>query len=188
MPKIRCLSSIRRAPTGRPSYPPARRLYGGHGRNPQVVFDLKPHDIYWCAADPGWITGHSYIVYAPLVLGITNFMYEGAPTYPNPDRWWSMIEICGISILYTAPTAIRGLMRFGELAELTTCPRCASWVPSGEPINRKPGVGIIGSSATDDPVWTHGGERRQNVLRSRRFRPLPLKPGSGNQAFPRVKG
>lgn len=80
----------------------------------KYVFDLKEEDRYWCAADPGWITGHSYIVYAPLVNGATSFMYEGAPNYPYPNRWWSMIEKYGISILYTAPTAIRGLMRFGS--------------------------------------------------------------------------
>ncbi len=77
------------------------------------VFDLKDEDRWWCAADPGWITGHSYIVYAPLILGATSFMYEGAPNYPYPDRWWKMIERYGITVFYTAPTAIRGLMRFG---------------------------------------------------------------------------
>ncbi len=80
----------------------------------KYVFDIHEEDRYWCAADPGWITGHSYIVYAPLLNGTTSFMYEGAPTYPYPNRWWQMIEKYGINILYTAPTAIRGLMRFGE--------------------------------------------------------------------------
>ena len=78
------------------------------------VFDLKEEDRWWCAADPGWVTGHSYIVYGPLLVGATSFMYEGAPTYPYPNRWWSMVEKYGINVLYTAPTAIRGLMRFGE--------------------------------------------------------------------------
>lgn len=80
----------------------------------KYVFDLKDEDRYWCAADPGWITGHSYIVYGPLLNGATSFMYEGAPNYPYPNRWWKMIENYGITILYTAPTAIRGLMRFGN--------------------------------------------------------------------------
>ena len=80
----------------------------------KYAFDVKDEDRWWCAADPGWITGHSYIVYAPLILGLTSFIYEGAPNYPYPDRWWKMAEKYGISILYTAPTAIRGLMRFGE--------------------------------------------------------------------------
>lgn len=78
------------------------------------VFDLKDDDIWWCAADPGWITGHSYIVYAPLLLGATGFMYEGAPDYPYPNRYWKLVEDYGITVLYTAPTAIRGLMRFGD--------------------------------------------------------------------------
>ena len=80
----------------------------------KYVFDVKDEDRWWCAADPGWVTGHSYIVYAPLILGVTGFMYEGAPNHPYPNRWWRMIENYGITILYTAPTAIRGLMRFGD--------------------------------------------------------------------------
>ena len=80
----------------------------------KYVFDLKEDDLWWCAADPGWITGHSYIVYAPLILGSTGFMYEGAPDYPQPNRYWKLVEDYGITILYTAPTAIRGLMRFGD--------------------------------------------------------------------------
>ena len=79
----------------------------------KYVFDLRDDDRYWCAADPGWITGHSYIVYAPLLNGATLFMYEGAPAHPYPNRWWQMVERYGITILYTAPTAIRGLMRYG---------------------------------------------------------------------------
>ncbi len=80
----------------------------------KYVFDIKDEDRWWCAADPGWITGHSYIVYAPLINGATSFMYEGAPNHPYPNRWWRMVENYGITILYTAPTAIRGLMRFGD--------------------------------------------------------------------------
>ncbi len=80
----------------------------------RAVFDLKDEDRYWCAADPGWITGHSYIVYGPLLLGATQFIYEGAPAYPYPNRWWQLVEHFGITVLYTAPTAIRGLMRFGD--------------------------------------------------------------------------
>ncbi|MCX6220004.1 MAG: acetate--CoA ligase [Bacteroidia bacterium] len=80
----------------------------------KMVFDIKPEDRYWCAADPGWITGHSYIVYGPLINGSTIMLYEGAPNHPYPDRWWKMVEKYGINILYTSPTAIRGLMRFGD--------------------------------------------------------------------------
>ncbi|NOZ45523.1 MAG: acetate--CoA ligase [Chlorobi bacterium] len=80
----------------------------------KMVFDIKDDDRWWCAADPGWITGHSYIVYGPLINGSTIMMYEGAPNHPYPNRWWQMIEKYGVTILYTSPTAIRGLMRFGE--------------------------------------------------------------------------
>ena len=78
------------------------------------AFDLGDDDVWWCAADPGWITGHSYIVYGPLILGATSVVYEGAPGYPEPDRWWEIVDRYSVSILYTAPTAIRGLMRFGD--------------------------------------------------------------------------
>jgi acetyl-CoA synthetase len=80
----------------------------------RMVFDVKEEDRWWCAADPGWITGHSYIVYGPLINGSTIMLYEGAPNHPYPNRWWRMVETYGITILYTSPTAIRGLMRFGE--------------------------------------------------------------------------
>ena len=78
------------------------------------VFDIKDEDVWWCAADIGWVTGHSYIVYAPLILGATSVLYEGAPDYPKPNRWWSMVEDHGVTILYTSPTAIRMHMRYGE--------------------------------------------------------------------------
>jgi len=78
------------------------------------VFDLKPDDIWWCAADIGWITGHSYIVYAPLILGVTSLLYEGAPAHPQPNRLWEMIERHKVSVLFTSPTSIRMHMRFGE--------------------------------------------------------------------------
>jgi acetyl-CoA synthetase len=80
----------------------------------KFVFDIKPDDVYWCAADIGWVTGHSYIVYAPLMNGATSILYEGAPDFPAPDRWWSIIEREKVTILYTSPTAIRMFMRFGE--------------------------------------------------------------------------
>jgi acyl-coenzyme A synthetase/AMP-(fatty) acid ligase len=81
---------------------------------PGYYLDVQEEDRFWCTADPGWITGHSYIVYGPLLNGATTFMYEGAPYHPYPNRWWQMIEKYGINILYTAPTAIRGFMRFGD--------------------------------------------------------------------------
>jgi acetyl-CoA synthetase len=80
----------------------------------KYIFDLKDEDLYWCTADIGWVTGHSYIVYGPLANGASVFMYEGAPDWPEPDRFWRMIEDYDITILYTAPTAIRAFMRWGD--------------------------------------------------------------------------
>ncbi|MFN8203479.1 MAG: acetate--CoA ligase [Solirubrobacteraceae bacterium] len=81
----------------------------------RYVFDLKPEeDVYWCSADVGWVTGHSYIVYAPLTNGCTSVMYEGAPDYPDKDIWWELCERYGVTIFYTAPTAIRACMKWGE--------------------------------------------------------------------------
>lgn len=80
----------------------------------KLVFDLKDEDIYWCTADIGWVTGHSYVVYGPLANGATVFMYEGAPNYPDFDRFWAMIDRHKINILYTAPTAIRAFIKWGE--------------------------------------------------------------------------
>ncbi len=78
-------------------------------------------DVYWCAADIGWVTGHSYIVYGPLANGATSVMYEGTPDFPDHDRWWSIVERYGVTILYTAPTAIRTFMKWGT--ELRRAPR-----------------------------------------------------------------
>ncbi|MBA3964041.1 MAG: acetate--CoA ligase [Chthoniobacterales bacterium] len=80
----------------------------------KYVFDLRDEDIYWCTADVGWVTGHSYVVYGPLAAGATTFMYEGAPNWPEPDRFWRIIEEYAVSILYTAPTAIRTFIRWGD--------------------------------------------------------------------------
>ncbi len=100
------------------------------------VFDLRDDDVYWCAADCGWVTGHSYIVYGPLANGCTGVLYEGAPGFPGPDRWWRIIERHRVSILYTAPTAIRTFMKWGTDApagcDLTSLRLLGS---VGEPIN-----------------------------------------------------
>lgn len=80
----------------------------------KLVFDLKDEDVYWCTADVGWITGHSYVVYGPLLNGATTVMYEGAPNWPEPDRFWQIVDKYGVNILYTAPTAIRAFMKWGE--------------------------------------------------------------------------
>ena len=80
----------------------------------KAIFDLKEDDTYWCTADIGWITGHSYVIYGILANGATTLMYEGVPTHPGPDRWWDIIERWGVTIFYTAPTAIRTFIRLGE--------------------------------------------------------------------------
>jgi acetyl-CoA synthetase len=80
----------------------------------KYIFDVRDEDIFWCTADVGWVTGHSYIVYGPLVNGATTFMYEGAPNWPEPDRFWKIIEDYSVNILYTAPTAIRAFIRWGD--------------------------------------------------------------------------
>jgi acetyl-CoA synthetase len=103
----------------------------------KYVFDLHPEtDVYWCAADIGWVTGHSYIVYGPLANGATSVMYEGSPDFPAKDRWWSIIERYKVSILYTAPTAIRTFMKWGtehlEAHDLASLRVLGS---VGEPIN-----------------------------------------------------
>jgi acetyl-CoA synthetase len=150
------------------------------------TFDIKEDDRWWCAADPGWITGHSYIVYAPFILGATSFMYEGAPNFPYPDRWWQMIEHYGISILYTAPTAIRGLMRFGDAwprrRNLSSL-RLLGTV--GEPINPEAWRWyhrVIGREECPiiDTWW-------QTETGNFMITPLPvtqLKPGSATHPFP----
>jgi acetyl-CoA synthetase len=153
------------------------------------VFDVKPEDVWWCAADPGWITGHSYIVYAPLLLGATSLMYEGAPTHPYPDRWWSLVAKYNVTILYTAPTAIRGLMRFGESwpnrHDLSSLRLLGS---VGEPINPEAWrwyYRIIGREKCPimDTWW-------QTETGSFMITPLPcvpLKPGTATRAFPGVQ-
>jgi acetyl-CoA synthetase len=102
----------------------------------KYVFDLRDEDVYWCTADIGWVTGHSYVVYGPLANGATSLMYEGAPNFPQPDRFWKIVEKYGVTVLYTAPTAIRAFMKWGvewpgkhDLASL----RLLGTV--GEPIN-----------------------------------------------------
>ena len=92
----------------------------------KYVFDLKPDtDVYWCTADVGWVTGHSYIVYGPLANRATSVLYEGTPDFPDKDRLWSIVEKYKVTIFYTAPTAIRTFMKWGdEFPPRTTCRRC----------------------------------------------------------------
>jgi acetyl-CoA synthetase len=153
------------------------------------VFDIRDEDIWWCTADPGWVTGHSYIVYAPMMLGATSVMYEGAPTYPYPDRWWSIVEKYGVTVLYTTPTAIRGLMRFGDqwpnrrnLSSL----RLLGTV--GEPINPEAWrwyYRVIGKGRCPimDTWWmTETGGFMITPLPC-----IPLKPGSATLPFPGIR-
>jgi len=156
----------------------------------RVVFDLKPDtDVFWCAADIGWVTGHSYIVYGPLANGCTSVLYEGAPDYPEKDRWWEIVERYGVTILYTAPTAIRACMKWGrehpERHDLSSLRLLGS---VGEPINPRAWV------------WYHkviGGERCpivdtwwQTETGHIMITPLPgiteTKPGSATRPFPGI--
>jgi acetyl-CoA synthetase len=151
----------------------------------KYVFDIKDEDRWWCAADPGWITGHSYIVYAPLINGATSFMYEGAPNYPYPNRWWRMIEYYGISILYTAPTAIRGLMRFGDAwpnrHDLSSLRLLGS---VGEPINPEAWkwyYTVIGKERC--PIMDTWWQTETGGFMITPLPITPLKPGSATRPF-----
>ncbi|MBI4115307.1 MAG: acetate--CoA ligase [Candidatus Omnitrophica bacterium] len=153
------------------------------------VFDLKEDDIYWCTADIGWVTGHSYVVYGPLANGATVVMYEGAPDWPEKDRFWKMVEKYRVSIFYTAPTAIRAFMKWG-----TEWPRKAN-------LSSLRLLGTVGEPINPEAwTWYHeniGGGRCpvvdtwwQTETGMIMITPLPgvttLKPGSATQPFPGV--
>ncbi|MGH8937415.1 MAG: acetate--CoA ligase [Acidimicrobiia bacterium] len=153
------------------------------------VFDLKPDDVYWCAADIGWVTGHSYIVYGPLTNGTTGLMYEGTPDHPDKDRWWSIVEEYGVTILYTAPTAIRAFMKWGEE------------YPNRHDLSSLRLLGTVGEPINPEAwMWYYehiGGKRCpvvdtwwQTETGSILITPLPgattLKPGSATFPFPGV--
>ncbi len=156
----------------------------------RYVFDLHPErDIYWCAADIGWVTGHSYIVYGPLANGATGVMYEGTPDHPDKDRWWSIIERYGVTILYCAPTAIRTFMKWGtQYPEAHDMRSLRVLGTVGEPINPEAWVWY----------WQHIGGGRcpvvdtwwQTETGSIMISPLPglttLKPGSATFPLPGV--
>ena len=115
----------------------------------ELVFDYRPGDIYWCTADVGWVTGHSYIVYGPLANGATTLMFEGVPTWPDAGRFWAVCEKHKVNIFYTAPTAIRALMGQGkewvEKHDLSSL--CASSARSASRSTPRPGNGTTRSSA-----------------------------------------
>jgi acetyl-CoA synthetase len=153
------------------------------------VFDLKEDDVYWCTADIGWVTGHSYVVYGPLANGATVVMYEGAPDWPEKDRFWRIIERHGVTIFYTAPTAIRAFMRWGT-----------KW-PQGRDMSSLRLLGSVGEPINPEAwVWYHryiGGERCpvvdtwwQTETGAIMITPLPgittTKPGSATKPFPGI--
>src|SRR3954454_6814632 len=153
------------------------------------VFDVKPDDVYWCAADIGWVTGHSYIVYGPLANATTSVMYEGAPDTPAWDRWWQIIEEYNVSILYCAPTAIRAFMKQGaewpERHDLSSLRLLGS---VGEPINPEAWLWYqhnIGADTT--PVVDTWWQTETGMIM---ITPLPgvttTKPGSATRPFPGV--
>jgi len=151
----------------------------------KMVFDIKDDDRWWCAADPGWITGHSYIVYGPLINGSTIMMYEGAPNHPYPNRWWQMVEKYGITILYTSPTAVRGLMRFGDQwpkrHDLTSLRLLGS---VGEPINPEAWRwyhNVIGDNKC--PIMDTWWQTETGGFMITPLPITPLKPGSGTKPF-----
>jgi len=152
------------------------------------VFDLKDEDVFFCTADIGWVTGHSYVVYGPLALGATSLMFEGVPTYPNPDRFWEIVERYRVSVFYTAPTAIRALMREGE-----------EWVKR-RGISSLRILGSVGEPINPEAwrwYYTNVGQERcpimdtwwQTETGGFLISPLPitpLKPGSATFPFPGV--
>jgi acetyl-CoA synthetase len=156
----------------------------------RMIFDLREEDVYWCTADIGWVTGHSYIVYGPLANGATGVMYEGTPDFPDKDRFWRIIEKYGVTILYTAPTAIRTFVRWGDeypnRCDLSSLRLLGS---VGEPINPEAWVWywkVIGKGRCPivDTWWqTETGQ----IL----ITPLPgltvCKPGSATFPFPGVE-
>jgi len=155
-----------------------------------MVFDIKDEDVYWCTADIGWITGHSYIVYGPLSVGATSVVYEGAPDYPTKGRFWDIVDRYGVTIFYTAPTAIRSFMRLGEEEierhDLSTL-RLLGTV--GEPINPEAWkwyFKVIGGERCPivDTWWqTETGMIMITTMPGI----MPMKPGSAGKPLPGVE-
>ncbi len=154
------------------------------------VFDLKEEDIYWCTADIGWVTGHSYIVYGPLALGVTSLMYEGAPDYPDKDRFWDIVQKYNVTVFYTAPTAIRAFMQWGKqypaMHDLSTLRLLGS---VGEPINPAAWLWYYETIGGENcPIVDTWWQTETGMIL---ITPLPgvtvLKPGSATKAFPSLK-
>jgi acetyl-CoA synthetase len=153
------------------------------------IFDVKPDSIYWCAADVGWVTGHSYIVYGPLCNGTTSVLYEGTPDFPERDRWWAIVERYMVDILYTAPTAIRAHMKWGpEHAAKHDLSSLRLLGSVGEPINPEAWMWYrehIGGGRT--PIVDTWWQTETGMIM---ITPLPgittVKPGSATKPFPGV--
>jgi acetyl-CoA synthetase len=153
------------------------------------IFDMKPETVYWCAADIGWITGHSYIVYGPLCNQTTSVLYEGTPDYPDKDRWWDIVERYKVSVLYTSPTAIRTHVKWGpEYAERHDLSSLRLLGTVGEPINPEAWVWYREHIGGDRcPVVDTWWQTETGMIM---ISPLPgvttLKPGSATRPFPGV--
>jgi acetyl-CoA synthetase len=155
----------------------------------RYIFDVKPDTVYWCAADVGWVTGHSYIVYGPLCNGTTGVLYEGTPDFPDKDRWWEIAERYGVDVLYTAPTAIRAHMKWGpEYAARHDLSRLRLLGTVGEPINPEAWRWYREHMGADrTPVVDTWWQTETGMIM---ITPLPglttTKPGSATKPFPGV--
>jgi len=165
-------------------------VHGGYGVGTattlKYVFDLNDEDIWWCAADIGWVTGHSYIVYAPLILGATIVMYEGTPDYPEPDRLWQMIDRYGVTVFYTAPTTIRMFMKYGEEWPKKHGMKTLRLLGSvGEPINPEAWMWYHKNIEHEKcPIMDTWWQTETGMFM---ITPVPLtqlKPGSATKPFP----
>jgi acetyl-CoA synthetase len=153
------------------------------------IFDIHDDDLWWCTGDIGWITGHSYVIYAPLLLGTTTLVYEGAPDYPDPGTWWRMVEKYGVTKFYTAPTAIRHLMRFGNRYPKiynTSSLRILGTV--GEPINPEAWMWLYKNIGKEKiPIMDTWWQTETGMHLISPLPTTPLKPGSATKAVPGVE-
>ncbi|HZS78665.1 MAG TPA: acetate--CoA ligase [Ktedonobacteraceae bacterium] len=154
----------------------------------RFVFDIKPEDVFWCTADIGWVTGHSYTIYGPLMNAATSILFEGIPTYPGPDRFWDLVEKYKVTIFYTAPTAIRSLMRFGDeypgKHDLTSLRLLGS---VGEPINPEAWVWYRKTIGRDElPIMDTWWQTETGAIMISPTPILPLKPGSASRPLPTI--
>ncbi|MGH2363918.1 MAG: acetate--CoA ligase [Chloroflexota bacterium] len=148
------------------------------------IFDLKPNDVYWCAADPGWVTGHSYIVYGPLLNGATSILYDGTPDFPDPGIWWALVEKYKATILYCAPTAIRGLMRFGDEHPAQHNLSSLRLLGSvGEPINPEAWMWYRQITGDRCPIMDTWWQTETGAIMISPVPSTPLKPGSATRPF-----